>query len=264
MLSLLTLLPGSENSANILRSVTIIQQALEAELLVACPAVETPVYAAEAVATMVVDENATQQSVTLAKQAFDTVCGNKSLARFKDTNVSAYETLRKQTLFVDFFVLGRSHVAADTDTWLLKEALVSNQTPTLLLPHETLKASPSTVVLSWNGQSPTARAIRAALPFAKRAKRVVVLEHTGNEVNRSRLEHFLRLHGVKPADWRTYGDPSLTARARARALLAEAQLQGTDLLAMGAYGDRDGGFFGFGRATDKVASAAKMPVLFSS
>jgi nucleotide-binding universal stress UspA family protein len=48
-----------------------------------------------------------------------------------------------------------------------------------------------------------------------------------------------------------------------RALLAEANALGANLLVMGAYGDPGESLFRFGRATEKVATAAKVPVLFS-
>jgi nucleotide-binding universal stress UspA family protein len=95
-----------------------------------------------------------------------------------------------------------------------------------------------------------------------KAEQVIVIEHAGNEVNRSRLENYLEIHGVTPAAWRLYGDAGLTARGRARALLAEAEAADCDLLVMGAYGEAEDRFFSFGRATEKVASAATVPVLF--
>ena len=55
----------------------------------------------------------------------------------------------------------------------------------------------------------------------------------------------------------------MTARGRARALMAEAKTLGAHLLVMGAYGDLGESVYRFGRATEKVATAAKIPVLFS-
>ena len=131
------------------------------------------------------------------------------------------------------------------------------------MPAVPLEQPPTTIVCAWNGQAPAARAIRAAIPFALKARRFVVLEHAGNEVNRSRLERYLHNQGVMAVEWRPYGDASLTARGRARALLAEAKELGAHLLVMGAYGDLGESLFRFGRATEKVATAAKIPVMFS-
>jgi len=161
-------------------------------------------------------------------------------------------------------VLARDQGIIDTAFSLLKAALVSHRTPTVFLPAQGLDGAPQTVIVSWNGSAPAARAIRAAVPFIKRAERLIVLEHAGCDVNRRRLDYFLDVNGIRPADWRNYGDESLTARGRARALLAEAADEGCDLLVMGAYGEPAESFFRFGRATEKIAQAAKIPVLFSS
>ena len=171
--------------------------------------------------------------------------------------------LRKQSMFADLCVLSRRSGLGGDDLGVLKAALVDGSAPTILLPPEPISAPPGTIVLSWNGQAASARAIKSAMPFARQAKRVLVLEHEGSEINRSRLEHFLGNHDVRPEAWHAYGDKSLTARGRARALLAAARAEDGDLLVMGAYGDPGERLFRFGRATEKVASAARIPVLFS-
>lgn len=263
-LSLFTLLHGSVNAAGLLRSVTLLQDHLEAELLVVHPdpiaGNSKPMSAPEGIVTDVQMDDldvASQQ----ARRAFGHVCSGKPSCRFKQTNSSADDALRKQALFADLCVLARVYGVVGDDLSVLKSALVANRLPTVLLPRDPLPAAPATVVCAWNGQAASARAIRAAIPFARKAGRVVVLEHAGNEVNRNRLEHFLHSQGVAHAEWRPYGDASLTARGRARALLAETKSCGGDLLVMGAYGEATERFFQFGRATEKVATSAKIPVL---
>jgi len=266
MLSLLTITRGTIDAAAALRSASAIQDHLGAELLVAHPDPVTAMAVAAAGPEGImagIDLAAVKADAEQAQRAFDQVLGAKQNCRFKDTGVSAFETLRKQSLFADLCILARDHGLVGDDLSLLKAALVSSRVPTVLLPPVPTEEPPTTVVCAWNGQAPAARAIRAAIPFALKARRFVVLEHAGTEVNRSRLERFLRNHGVAAAEWQPYGDASLTARGRARALLAEAKTLGAHLLVMGAYGDLGETFFRFGRATDKVATAAKIPVLLS-
>jgi hypothetical protein len=210
------------------------------------------------------DADAMEQASSLARLAFDSVCAADPKCIFRATKTSSHDTMRKHTMFADLCILARDPGLMGDDFGMLKAALVSYQIPTILLPAEPVKSTPATVVFAWNGQPPSARAIRAALPFARAAKRFLVLEYAGNEVNASRMERFFVRNGVKPSEWRPYGDSTLTARGRARALVAEAMAENCDLLVMGAYGERAEKFFSFGRATDKVASAAKIPVLFSS
>lgn len=266
MLSMLTLIRGSGDAASILRSVTVFQKSIDAELLVAHP---DPVASTQAVMSspdgyaVPIDMDEMELTAKAARSAFDVVCGTSADCRFKVMASSARDTLLKQSLFADICVLPREHGLIGDDFRLLKAALVDGGTPTVLLPPEPVTTPLTTVVFSWNGQAAAARAIRAAMPFAMQAKRLVVLEHAGNEVNRSRLENFLHRHDVRPAEWRPYGDKDLAARGRARALLAAARSEDCDLMVMGAYGDIGDSFFRFGRATEKVANAARIPVLFS-
>lgn len=266
MISLFTILRGSPESADILRAVTILQDGIGAELLVAHPDANAALPVVMGYPDGVVspiDPATLEIAAKEARQAFEAVCGGKPTCRFKETRASVFHTLRKQSLFMDLAVVARDPGLIGDDLSLLKATLVSAGAPSVLLPNQPLKGPPQTVVMAWNGQAAAARAIRASMPFAKKAKRVVVLEYAGTEVNRSRLDRYFHRQGVTPADWRKYGDRTLTARGRARALLAEATLQGCDMLVMGAYGDIGESVFRFGRATDKVAQAAKIPVLFS-
>lgn len=252
MISMLTLTKGTIDSSTVLRSVTALQSAIGAELLVVCPELGPPFTAAEVA-----------EAQRQARRAFDVACGAMPGCRFKTAIGAVTDMLRKQAMFADLCVIPRRSGLAGDDLGLLRAALVDGGIATVLMPPEPAAVAPGTVVLSWNGQAASARAIKAAMPFARRSERVVVLEHAGNEVNRSRLTHYLDGQGVAPGDWRVYGDAALTARGRARALLAAVKAEGGDLLAMGAYGDRGERLFRFGRATEKIAEAARIPVLFS-
>lgn len=252
MLSMLTLIRGTIDASAALRSVAALRGAVEAELLVVCSDPGPPFTFDEV-------EEAREQ----ARRAYDHVCGTAPDSRFRNAEGPLSEVMRKQAMFSDLCVLSRSAGLGGSELELLKTALVDGGARTVLLPPEPVTQAPSTIVLSWNGQGATARAIRAAIPFARQAKRVIVLEHAGNEVNRSRLEHFLDGQGIRPELWRAYGERGLTARGRARALLKAAHDEGADLLVMGAYGELGERLFRFGRATEKVATAARIPVLFS-
>jgi hypothetical protein len=264
MMALLTITRGGVEAAGALRSASVIRDHFGAELLVAHP----DPFAAPAVAGTTpegfmasADPAVAKVAFEQAQRAFDMACGANPQCRFEATGTSALETLHDQALFTDLCILSRDMIG--DDLIVLKAALMSSRVPTVLLPAVPLEEPPTTVICAWNGQAPAARSIRAAIPFALKARRFIVLEYAGNEIDRSQLEHFLHNQGVTGAEWRPYGDVSLTARGRARALLAEAKALGAHLLVMGAYGDRGESFFRFGRATDKVATAARIPVLFS-
>lgn len=267
MKSLLFLLTGGRQSVDGLRSAVVLKKAFDAQLIVAHPRSRLPAedaMASDAGAALdAVEATAAQESTAGARQAFHAVFGDDPTCRFRETRLTPHETLRKYSLFADLVVLARDQSQPDADLGLLKSALVANRVPALWLP-PALIASPRTVVCVWNGQAPAARAIKAARSILRLAQHVIVIEYAGNEVNHSRLERYLDIHRIRGAVWRPYGNAGMTARGRARALMAEAKAAEADLLVMGAYGEMAESFFSFGRATEKVAEAATIPVLFHS
>jgi len=266
MKSWLFILSGGARSVDALKSAVILQKALGARLMVAHP---KPQFAAQDAmasdagsALAAIESTEAEQSTIDARQAFEAVFGSDPTCRFRETDLTPQETLRKYSLFADLVVLARDESEADASLGQLKAAVVANRAPTLWLPQAPVAAAPRTVVCVWNGQAPSARAIKAARPFLALAERVIIIEYAGDEVNHSRLEKYLDIHGIKAPVWRPYGNAGMTARGRARALMAEAKAANADLLVMGAYGEMAESLFSFGRATEKVAQAATVPVLF--
>jgi len=265
MKSLLIILSGGPQSVDALKSTVVLQKALGARLIVAHPT--TPLPAEDALASdaglaISTVETAEVEQTVGARQAFDAVCGGDPTCRFRETHMTPSETLRKHSLFADVVVLGRDKSEPRTALDRLKASLVTSRMPTLWLPRVPVTAAPRTVICVWNGQAASARAIKAALPLMALAQRVIIIEYAGDAVNHSRLENYLDIHGIEGALWQYYGSAGLTARGRARALMAEAKTAESDLVVMGAYGGIVESYFSLGRATEKVAEAATIPVLF--
>src|SRR5215469_7545415 len=149
MKSLVTILSGGPQSVDILQSAVILQKQLEAQLIVAHPMAPLPVAAAmvgdAGLAMPIIELTEKEYSTEGAKQAFETVCGRDPACRFRDTQMTPHETLRKYSLFADLVVLARDTGLADTSLEQLKEALVSNRVPTMWLPPAPLAARPRTV-----------------------------------------------------------------------------------------------------------------------
>jgi nucleotide-binding universal stress UspA family protein len=266
MKSLLIILSGGPQSLDALKSAVVLQKALGARLIVAHPTTPLPaedVLASDAgLAISAAETTEAEHSTAGARQAFDAVCADDPTCRFRETGMTPSETLRKHSLFADVVILGREKSEPRTALDRLKASLVTSRMSTLWLPAVPITAAPRTVVCVWNGQAPSARAIKAAVPLMALARRVIVIEYAGDEVNHSRLENYLDIHGIKGALWQHYGSAGLTARGRARALMAEAEAAESDLVVMGAYGGVIESYLSLGRATEKVAEAATVPVLF--
>src|SRR5215470_6649929 len=118
MKSLVTILSGGPQSVDVLKSVVILQKELEAQLIVAHPKAPLPTAAAmvgdAGMAMPIIELAESEYSTEGAKQAFEAVCGRNPLCRFRDTQMTPHDTLRKYSLFADLVVLARDTGLADT------------------------------------------------------------------------------------------------------------------------------------------------------
>ena len=121
-----------------------------------------------------------------------------------------------------------------------------------------------TVAVAWNMTPQASRALKASLPFLMKAESIVMLAREDGENDQADVAAYLADYGLE-ASWQDYDAGGLTARGRGRALLKAAEAAGACLLVNGAFA---AGTFEsllrLGRATTKIASAAKIPVLFQS
>jgi nucleotide-binding universal stress UspA family protein len=148
----------------------------------------------------------------------------------------------------------------------LTRVLLSGASPMLLLPAD-LEPKPlySHVVVAWNGSLEAVRALRAALPFLRRATAVTVVDGTVEP-----------LPGLSPAplpirEWlHREGVGGLTIRSVEMvdegigpALLDAAARDHAELLVMGAWGHSRFSEWVLGGATRYVLQHAKLPVLMA-
>lgn len=135
----------------------------------------------------------------------------------------------------------------------------------LIVPPGGAAALPKRAVLAWNDSVQSARALAAALPVLARCSSVVVLS-VGKDKERAPtagVVAYLKRNGIA-AEGKGFDPGSVSARARGRAVLGQAEAFGADLLVMGAFGQgRLMNFLGLGGATGKIITAAKMPVLLA-
>ena len=148
---------------------------------------------------------------------------------------------------------------------LLNAALFETGRPVMLLPPEPRTVPIRRPALAWNGTAISARAIRSALPLMQQARRATLLIGSGaGKIRPEPLREYLASYGVA-AEVHAYDSDHLTARARGRALIAAAVAAEADLLVTGAFGESAASsILGLGRATQKLATAAPMPVLMQN
>lgn len=144
----------------------------------------------------------------------------------------------------------------------LESALFDSGGPILIAPPRFVTQLGESIAIAWNGSTETSRTIAFAMPFLRRARRVLLLADDGalgHEPTGETIRLRLLRNGV-PAALK----PLPEARIRSgEAILREAEEAGCDLLVKGAYTQSRIRQMIFGGATQHILAKARMPVLMA-
>ena len=152
--------------------------------------------------------------------------------------------LREHSKYADLMLLGQDQPEdPDNASYGLADALLfEGGCACMVVPHSGKLAAPGKrILLTWNASRESARALREALPFLKRAEEVVVLSSEPDQDDASiarghphadELARFLEAHGIESVS-SGIGDPSL---GPSDAIAGQAADMNADLIVMGAYG----------------------------
>jgi nucleotide-binding universal stress UspA family protein len=198
-----------------------------------------------------------------ARAAYDAEASGLEGARFIEVEGMLSDILERAMPYCDLLLLERLSSSEGPDAIALNTALWEGRSPVLVMPPQPATGPMDRIVLSWNGTLQAGRALRAAMPLVANAGSLVVLTRAGKERD-TELERYLSAHKISVSQWKVYGNENLSARAWARSLLAEVTDLDAGLLVMGAFGGAVSSFLGFGRATEKIATSTRVPVLFSA
>lgn len=176
----------------------------------------------------------------------------------------------QQALFADVVVLGQHDPAQGRETSLppdfVESVLIGSGRPALVLPYAgDYKAVAETVVIAWKETRESARAVAAALPMLKAARRVHVIAWEGKgeppdvRGDRLGLDTYLGVHGVTPTWHRQGGEPEAVGEL----MLSQSFDLDADLLVMGCYGHSRAREFVLGGASRTVLNSMTLPVLMS-
>ena len=162
----------------------------------------------------------------------------------------------------DLVVVGRSH-QEDRPLGALRGAvLATSGRPLLFAPRDPPRRIEETVLIAWNGDTNSSRAIAAALPLLPHAKRVHVLTvktAKSRSGEAERLREYLSFHGIAAeAKVTTRGEEAVGA-----ALLRRARELEATLLVMGGTGHLRLTSLLFGGVTGHIFQHAQLPVLLA-
>ena len=211
------------------------------------------------------------QQRRLARTAFDQALAKPGAAVEwaeirEDPMMAAFA---QQAFYADLMVLGQHDPSTASSSGVpsdfAENVMLMSGKPALILPYAGMVPAVigETMVIAWKPAREAARAVSAAMPLLKRARRVVILSWSGEDEKvlgkRLDLRGHLRLNGVA-ADWLEQGDePS----ALGEVLLSRCFDMGADLLVMGCYGHSRAREWVLGGTSRTVLESMTLPVLMS-
>jgi nucleotide-binding universal stress UspA family protein len=171
-------------------------------------------------------------------------------------------------LCADLVVFGQ-HDPADPSTTgipsdLIASVMIGSGRPALVIPYlDICAAIGQNILIAWKPTREAARAVSAAIPFLRRARRIHLVADAESESAAGTAESvvdYLRLHGVKvPIERRS----AVSSESSGEALLSLACDVEADLLVMGCYGHSRARELVLGGASRTVLSSMTLPVLMS-
>ncbi|CAG1018785.1 hypothetical protein BURC_03599 [Burkholderiaceae bacterium] len=177
------------------------------------------------------------------------------------------DAFTRQALYADLLVLGQHDPsvapAGSAPAGFVESVVLGSGRPALILPHSGRFASVGRdVLIGWNATPQAARAVSAALPWLREARRVHVLE----AVDEPRHAHgggldiaqYLQFHGIVPA---LHRHRALTDAGDV--MLSLASDVDADLLVMGCYGHSRARELVLGGASRTVLQTMTLPVLMA-
>jgi len=157
----------------------------------------------------------------------------------------------------------KASVKTGTSRHLVESVVIHGGCPTLVVPY--IGARPTTgetVLVAWKDTRESAQAVRAAIPFLKRARQVILATWTEDDlpsVAAPDIAAYLRRHGVEVLP-RPCGPASAQLGDAMLSLAADCS---ADLLVMGCYGHSRARERVLGGATRSILDSMTLPVLMA-
>jgi nucleotide-binding universal stress UspA family protein len=211
------------------------------------------------------NEKAQRDLLLQLREIYDGYCRSKEASPFTwngadlltDLKVGAYGRV------FDLSVVGRpSADPRDPRQATLEAVLFESGRPILVAPPQPPKTLGEVIVVSWNASTETARTVGFAMPFLKKARKVVVLSVTSAMSpgpSPDLLVAALQRHGLS-VSLEVVSDGGQPA---GRAILARASALGADLLLKGGYTHSRLRQMVFGGATSLILAEAEIPVFMA-
>jgi nucleotide-binding universal stress UspA family protein len=197
-----------------------------------------------------------------AAQIFRDMSARHPFVSFAEAEIESVDMITRNGFVHDLTIVERLTEREGSRVADFNTAVFGTGGPVLVTPPTAVATIAERPAVVWNSTVPSARAIRSAIPLLRLAERTTILSSADNpDADPSALAGYLDCYGIR-TERQTFKTDSLTGRARGRALLEAAAGVGADLLVMGAYGEgKITAMLGLGRATEKVVTSCRVPLL---
>ena len=198
----------------------------------------------------------------------DTLSEHARPVRWLSSGAEPVDAFCRQALYADLLVLGQQHLSTSSSGTVpanfVEAVVMASGKPALILPLTGNYGTPDRdVLIGWNATPQAARAVTAALPWLRIARRVHVLEFVGkagpHHAGDLDIVQYLRLHGIESTLHRDHAAPTDAGEV----LLSFASAVGANLLVMGCYGHHRIRELVLGGASRTVLGAMTLPVLMA-
>ncbi len=163
----------------------------------------------------------------------------------------------------DLVVVGRVREGEAVAIDVLEAALLGTGRPVLIAARKSPRVGVGTVAIAWKDTPEAAHAVAAAMPFVRRATRVVILsveeDAKSTEPSCERLRHAVRWQNPQVTVHHLQQD----GRHPVETMLEGVAALGADLLVMGGYSHSRMREVVFGGFTRRVLKSAELPVLMA-
>lgn len=183
------------------------------------------------------------------------------------SDIAAQGTFARSAMYCDLMVLGQhdpSEPGRSVPPHFVEGVLMQSGKPAIVVPYTGPSgADISTVAIAWKETAEAARAVSAALPLLKKARRVHVLswggEPAGVDAPWPDLPGYLALHGIE-CEWHPNGPEQSGIGEQ---ILSRCADLSADLLVMGCYGHSRSREWVLGGASRTLLESMTLPVLMS-
>ena len=209
-----------------------------------------------------VDRESTEQ-IELARSIFDSNAARVSGGgQFHTLDGYLIDDLSVQSRYADLLIIPQdlgAEANLNSNYWP-GNVLMTAACPVLLLPDsKSIHLPPQKVLLAWDGSRESANALRAAWPMLERVEKIEIASVSSNDAEARDIARYIghrgmesEIHLLEGSGWNA-----------GSILLEQADLLGSQLIIMGAFGHSRLREFVLGGTTKHILDHARLPVLFS-